>query len=78
MKQFDIDISKIDFNVFTKYLVGYLIDFLYIYETSMRDSLFDLRFLKMIKLPDIKKKVIQKSQHYVSTQNKDFKTHFIV
>ena len=78
MKQFDIDISKIDFNVFTKYLVGYLIDFLYIYETSMRDSLFDLRFLKMIKLPDIKKKVIEKSQHYVSTQNIDFKTHFIV
>ena len=32
MKQFDMGIGKIDFNVFTKYLVGYLIDFLNCHE----------------------------------------------
>lgn len=38
MKQFDMGIGKIDFNVFTKYLVGCQIDFLNINGTVMKDT----------------------------------------
>ena len=38
MKQFDMGIGKIDFNVFTKYLVGCQIDFLNMNGTVMKDT----------------------------------------
>ena len=43
MKQFDMGIGKIDFNVFTKYLVGDLIDFLNINGNVMKDSLLHFK-----------------------------------